>query len=127
VLVLGAGGAAKAAVGAYEEQGASEVVVASRRDGGWPPSAAGFGVIVNCTPVTDDALVSVEPHQAVVDMAYRPDGSDTALVQAARSAGCRVVVDGLTILLEQGVASFESWTQRSAPREAMRDALLHTP
>jgi shikimate dehydrogenase len=124
VLVLGAGGAAKAALAAYEAQGASEVVLASRRDAGWPPSTAGFDVIVNCTPVTDDAIVSVEPDQVVVDMAYRPEGSETALVQAARSAGCRLVVDGLTLLLEQGVASFERWTGRTAPREAMRAALL---
>ena len=59
----------------------------------------------------------------VVDLAYLPDGRDTALVAAARAAGCEVVVDGLDVLLFQGAASFERWTGPAAPLVAMRDAL----
>jgi shikimate dehydrogenase len=59
----------------------------------------------------------------VVDLAYRPDGLDTALVAAARAAGCDVVVDGLDVLLLQGAAAFERWTGLAAPLVAMRDAL----
>jgi shikimate dehydrogenase len=33
------------------------------------------------------------------------------------------VVDGLEILSAQGAASFERWTGRPAPREAMREAV----
>jgi shikimate dehydrogenase len=123
VLVLGAGGAAKAAALAYRDQGASELVVASRRDEVWPPDATGFDVIVNCTPVKTEALVKPSAEQAVVDMAYTTDGSDTALVRAARRAGCAVVADGLELLLLQGAASLERWTGRPAPVEAMRAAL----
>ena len=123
-LVLGAGGAARAVVAALETAGA-EVRIASR-SGEWPPDPHGADVLVNTTPVKDALLV--EPHRdlQVVDLAYNADGSDTALVAAARSAGCAVVVDGLEILLRQGAASFERWTGLPAPVEAMR-AALHGP
>jgi shikimate dehydrogenase len=127
VLVLGAGGAAKAAALAYRDQGAAELVVASRRDEVWPPDPTGFDVIVNCTPVKTEALVMPAAHQAVVDMAYNADGGETALVAAARRAGCVVVADGLELLLLQGAASLERWTGRPAPVEAMRAALRGQP
>jgi shikimate dehydrogenase len=47
----------------------------------------------------------------------------TALVAAARAAGCRVVVDGLEGLVRQGAASFELWTGVPAPVDVMRAAL----
>jgi shikimate dehydrogenase len=122
VLVLGRGGAAKAAAAAYRAQGAAAVDAVSRRDEGWPPDAAGYDVIVNCTPVKDAPIVQVEPHHTIVDMAYLPDRSPTALAAAGRAAGC-VVVDGLRLLLDQGAASFERWTGQAAPREAMAAAL----
>jgi shikimate dehydrogenase len=59
----------------------------------------------------------------VVDLTYEADGSPTALVRAAREAGCETVVDGLDVLLFQGVRSFERWTGTTAPIEAMRKAL----
>jgi shikimate dehydrogenase len=121
-LVLGAGGSSRAVVEALERAGA-EVTVASRRQPGWPPSAAGFDVLVNTTPVKDELLVVPGAGLQVVDLAYLPDGSDTALVAAARAAGCEVVVDGLDVLLCQGAAAFERWTGFAAPLRAMRDAL----
>lgn len=123
VLILGRGGAARAASAAYRAQGADDVVFVSRRDSGWPPDAAGFDVVVNCTPVSDDPIVRLDPRHAVVDMAYRTDRAPTALVRAAREAGCAIVVDGLRLLLDQGAASFERWTGRQAPVEAMAAAL----
>ncbi len=59
----------------------------------------------------------------VVDLAYLPDGGDTALIAAARAAGCDIVVDGLDVLLFQGAAAFERWTGLAAPLVAMREAL----
>ncbi len=122
VLVLGAGGSALAVVEALGRAGA-EVTVASRREPGWPPSAEGYDILVNATPVKEELIVA--PHQGmeVVDLAYLPDGRDTALLAAARGAGCDVVVDGLDVLLFQGAASFERWTGLPAPLVAMRDAL----
>ena len=54
------------------------------------------------------------PGQTVVDLAYRADGSDTALVAAARAAGCEVI-DGLEALVRQGAKSFELWTGVARP------------
>ena len=71
---------------------------------------------MNATPVTDELLVEPRAEQAVVDLAYRADGRPTALVAAARAAGCEVV-DGLEALVRQGAASFERWTGRP-PRRA---------
>ena len=121
-LVLGTGGAAKAVAAALEVVGA-EVVVRGRRDMPWPPDGYGFDVLVNCTPVKDEVLVSPTIGMQVVDLAYNTDGSPTALVVAAREAGCDVVVDGLDVLLFQGVASFERWTGLPAPILTMREAL----
>jgi len=59
----------------------------------------------------------------VVDLAYRPDGRPTALVEAARSGGSETVVDGLEVLVRQGAASFERWTGIEAPVDVMRAAV----
>ena len=116
--LIGAGGAAKALLPALP----GELRVFSR-SGEWPPDASGCDLIVNATPVRDDLLVEPQAEQAVVDLAYLPDGRPTALVAAARAAGCRVVVDGLEALVRQGAASFELWTGMPAPLEAMRAAV----
>lgn len=127
VLVLGTGGSAKAVVDAFASAGVERVETASRRDTSWPPSAEGVEILVNCTPVKDELIVAPHAGMQVVDLAYLPDGRDTALVAAAREAGCDVVVDGLDVLLFQGVASFERWTGLPAPAAAMRAALRGTP
>jgi shikimate dehydrogenase len=118
VCLIGAGGAASALLPAL----AGEVRVFSR-SGEWPPDASGADLIVNATPVRDELLVEPRAEQAVVDLAYYPDGRPTALVSAARAVGSRLVVDGLEGLVRQGAASFELWTGVEAPVRAMRAAL----
>jgi shikimate dehydrogenase len=113
--VIGGGGAAAALRPALDE-----VRVFSRR-GEWPPDAGGCDLIVNATPVRDELLVQPERGQAVVDLAYGP--GETALVAAARAAGCEVVVDGREALVRQGAAAFERWTGVPAPVDVMRAAL----
>ena len=141
-LVLGAGGAARAAVYALREAGAADVAVWNRTAeravalagqlGARPvkrPEAA--EIVVNCTSVglgDEAAPFKALPLQAdslgagscVVDMVYRDGG--TRLLEAARTRGADVI-DGLEILVAQGAASFERWTGRTAPREAMRAAV----
>ena len=56
----------------------------------------------------------------VVDMVYRHGG--TLLLNTAKANGAEVV-DGLEILVAQGAASFERWTGRTAPDQAMREAV----
>jgi shikimate dehydrogenase len=121
-LVLGTGGSSRAVVEALERAGA-DVTVSGRNLPGWPPSADGFDLLVNTTPVKEELLVA--PHEAleVVDLAYLPDGRETVLVAAARAAGCETVVDGLDVLLFQGAASFECWTGLAAPLVTMREGL----
>jgi shikimate dehydrogenase len=132
-LVLGAGGAARAVVAALEDAGAARVRVGARdreraeelgEAAPWPPEASEATLVVNATPVRDQLLVEPRAEQQVVDLAYRPDGRPTALVAAARAAGCRRVVDGLEVLVRQGAASFERWTGLPAPVEVMRRALV---
>jgi shikimate dehydrogenase len=117
VCLIGAGGAAEALRPALSEQ----VRIFSRR-GDWPPEAGDADLIVNATPVRDEVLVEPRAGQTVVDLAYFPDGRETALVAAARAAGAEVI-DGLEALVRQGAASFELWTGTPAPVEAMRAAV----
>ena len=117
VCLIGAGGAAKALLPALP----GEVRIFSR-SGHWPPDLDGCDLVVNATPVRDELLVQPRRGQTVVDLAYYADGRATALVTAARAAGCEVV-DGLEALVRQGAASFEHWTGMAAPVGAMRSAL----
>jgi shikimate dehydrogenase len=117
VCLIGAGGAAKALLSALP----GEVRLFSRR-GAWPPDASDADLIVNATPVRDELFVEPRAGQTVVDLAYRADRSPTALVAAAREAGCEVV-DGLESLVRQGAASFELWTGVPAPVDVMQAAV----
>jgi shikimate dehydrogenase len=145
VLVLGAGGGAQAVATSLGDAGAESITVAARdaerahalavrlrtlfpeseisAESDWPPAGREATLIVNATPIRDEAFVELSPGQQVVDLAYRQDGSDTALVAAARTVGCTRVVDGLEVLLGQGAASFERWTGIQAPVPVMRAAL----
>jgi len=138
-LVLGAGGAARAAVAALRQAG-WEVAVSARRPEAaaelgeavpWPPERAA-ALVVNATPLgqreesmpgTDSSLPIapglIEPGAIVVDLAYRRDGAETPLCEAARERGARVV-DGIEVLIGQGIYAFELLTGREAPVEAMR-------
>jgi len=117
VCLIGAGGAAKALV-----QGLPGEVRAFSRGGTWPPEATDTDLVVNATPVRDELLVEPRAGQIIVDLAYRADGRPTALVEAARAAGCEVV-DGFEALVRQGAASFELWTGLPAPVDVMRAAV----
>jgi shikimate dehydrogenase len=62
----------------------------------------------------------IDRRHLVYDMIYKP--LQTPLVLAAERAGARAI-NGLPMLLWQGVASFEWWFDRAAPVEAMRAGL----
>jgi len=113
--VIGAGGAAAALAPALPEDTRTFT-----RSGAWPPDATGCDLVVNATPVRDEVLVELDAGQTVVDLAYGDE--ETALVAAARAAGC-VVVDGREALVRQGAASFRLWTGLEPPVDVMRAAL----
>lgn len=140
-LVLGAGGAGRAAVWALLREGA-EVEVWNRTElrgrhlceelGGAPvasPDTGAYGLIVNTTSVGmrgEDPFAELPlsprgfaPGQAVVDMVY--DSGPTALLAAAAAAGA-TTVDGVEVLVQQGARSFRIWTGRKPPLDAMRAA-----
>jgi len=117
VCLIGAGGAAAAL-----RPGLSGDVRQFSRKGDWPPDASRCDLVVNATPVVDELLVEPQAGQIVVDLAYRADGRETALVAAGREAGCEVI-DGLEALVRQGAASFERWTGVAAPVDVMRAAV----
>ncbi|HEV8104703.1 MAG TPA: hypothetical protein VGP69_13315 [Gaiellaceae bacterium] len=113
--VIGGGGAARALAPVLPV-----ATVTYTRSGLWPPDSTGCDLIVNATPVRDNVLVSLEAGQTVVDLAYGP--VETALVAAARAAGC-TVVDGREALVRQGAASFRLWTGLEPPLDVMRAAV----
>jgi shikimate dehydrogenase len=144
VLVLGAGGSARAAVWALREAGAREVSVWNRTPERAERLARELGVravsepgeadlLVNCTSVGLERSASepaglnqfkltydqVGKYPYVVDLVYRT--GPTQLLAAAREHGAHTL-DGLEILLAQGALSFELWTGREAPLEVMRRA-----
>lgn len=141
-LVLGAGGAARAAVWALLREGA-EVEVWNRTElrvrhlceelGGTPvasPDPRTYELIVNTTAVGmcgedpfEDLPLSPEgfaPGQTVVDLVYAGEGP-TALLAAAAAARS-TTVDGIEVLVRQGALSFQIWTGRKPPLDAMRAA-----
>lgn len=145
VLVVGAGGAARASVDALRET-ATKIWVTSRdldearavcRDlevtSGGPAPLGSLSLlvrkaelIVNATPVGTDGesvLFPVDwitPSQFVFDLIYQPPV--TPLLRGAREQGARAM-NGLTMLLFQGLAAFEIWTGQPPPEAAMRAAL----
>jgi shikimate dehydrogenase len=136
-LVLGAGGSARAVVYALKQAGA-DVRVWNRTPARAERLAHDFNatvgdepgeIIVNCTSIglheptfkglpigADDLGVG----RTVVDLVYRDGG--TLLLNTAKANGA-AVVDGLEILVAQGAASLERWTGRTAPDQAMREAV----
>jgi shikimate dehydrogenase len=144
VLVLGAGGAARACARVLLQR-RDTVLVANRSaaraealartievDGRrprvvpWPPRGRSLGIetVVNATPLGlhgEDPLEAVELPTNVVDIV--PTAEETPLVKRARSREHGVVVDGLAMLLHQAARAFGLWTGVEAPLAVMRAAL----
>jgi shikimate dehydrogenase len=146
VVILGAGGTARAALAAAARLAAATVTVVARRPEALAeldPVAAALGIPMAHLPWPDAAgaladadiaistvpkgaadglagAVSWRPATVVLDALYDP--WPTALAQAAAAAGCRVV-SGLDLLLAQAAGQFQLFTGVPAPVEAMRAAL----
>lgn len=150
VLVLGAGGSARAVVWAMLNAGAARVSVWNRTPGRAEVLANELGARAVSTPVSADLLVNctsvglqpsasegatlnqlaltadqVGSYAYVIDLVYRDE--PTPLLVAAAAHGAKTVA-GLEVLVAQGALSFERWTGLPAPIEAMRrGAGLDTP
>jgi shikimate dehydrogenase len=136
-LVLGAGGAGRAAVWALREAGA-RVAVWNRTAERAKELSAEMGVrqverpepaelVVNATSVglageaAPDTLglADLPAPEVLVDLVY--GGEPTPLSRWASARGARVV-EGLEVLVRQGARSLERWTGQPAPLEVMRRA-----
>ena len=140
VLVLGAGGAARAAVFGLKERGA-EVWILNRTSLKAQKLARqakartikradlrkiAFDVIINATPVgmgnTRDCPLKDDEIQArvVFDMVYDP--VETHLLQVARAKGI-AVIPGVEMFVQQAARQFEIWTGKPAPAGDMLRAV----
>jgi 3-dehydroquinate dehydratase/shikimate dehydrogenase len=140
VLVLGAGGAARAAVFGLKERGA-EVWVLNRTSAKGQKLArqakahsikrpdlrkVAFDVIINATPVgmgnTHDCPLKDQEIRAkvVFDMVYDP--VETHLLQVARAKGI-AVIPGIEMFVQQAARQFEIWTGKPAPAADMLRAV----
>ncbi len=150
VLVLGAGGAARAVVAALAQEGGIARVIIANRDVRRASELAKIGsglglkcetlplekaqdvsaecdLIVNATTIGLGSEPSPVDHEhikkgsIVYDIVYRPIVTD--LIENAKYAQA-IVVYGYEMLIEQGAKAFEIWTGLPAPREAMKKNLL---
>jgi shikimate dehydrogenase len=126
-VVLGAGGASRAAVAALRDSGCEQILVIDRAH--WanlPGALATADLLINATPIGTDSdetpvpIGFLHPRLRVLDLVYRPSAS--RLVREARSIGASAR-GGAGMLLRQAAASFTMWTGRAAPIEVMRQAL----
>jgi len=87
-------------------------------------------ILINATsvgmhPNIDQTLVDpkwLRPDLCVMDIVYNP--IETRLTKDAKCMGAKVI-GGIEMLIYQGAASFEIWTNHPAPIRAMRQALLN--
>ncbi len=142
-LVLGAGGAGRAAAWALRGAGAEVSVwnrtaerarrLADDLDVAHAERPGDTDVLVNTAAAElepgVDALEALglggrEPPPLVADLVYSQGG--TALGRWAAAGGARVV-DGLEVLVRQGALSLQLWTGREAPLATMRAAVQGRP
>ena len=136
VLLLGAGGASRAAAYAFTKMDC-RISIAGRTGNKACDVSRAFGtdihegsvkdydIIVNCTPV---GLVDGEypadmsdmyGGQVVFDMVY---GRETPILEMAKRKGC-TIIDGADMLVGQGAESFRLWFGKEPDTEVMRGAL----
>jgi shikimate dehydrogenase len=147
ILILGAGGAGRAAALRIAQENPAELWLYNRTESKAaevakqiaatnPTANVKVGIptgrvdlVLNATslglkpddplPIHDNGF-ELKNADAVYDMIYRP--AETPLLNAARAAGCRVA-NGLGMLLYQGAKALEIWSGKPAPIEVMRQSL----
>lgn len=149
VLLMGAGGAARAVVTAFTNENLAKLVVAARNLdkakslmdickksnlncelvnlNNASEYAKNSDLIVNATPIGmkgEPSIIKAEnirKDSIVYDLVYRPLTTD--LIQKAEEAGATIIY-GYEMLLEQGAKAFEIWLKMEAPRDVMKKILV---
>ncbi|MBI4752774.1 shikimate dehydrogenase [Candidatus Desantisbacteria bacterium] len=151
VVILGAGGSARAIGHSLIKKGVDRLIFCNRTVSRAEEMAksfqhmdvfvAGRGIIDSRDEITradmiinttsagmkqgDSLLIDPEwirKGQIFYDIIYSPP--ETLLLQAAKARGARTI-NGLGMLIHQGALAFEIWTGCSAPVEVMREAILN--
>ncbi len=142
-LVLGAGGAARAAVFGLRDKGA-EVFILNRtaetatklaKQAGAKTikkealAKTAFDVIINATPIGMAGQKGAQLLEAkdlntklVFDLVYNP--VETPLLRAARQQNIPIIT-GVEMFVHQGARQFEIWTGKPAPEEEMLRVVIH--
>jgi 3-dehydroquinate dehydratase/shikimate dehydrogenase len=140
VLVLGAGGAARAAVFGLKERGAEVFILNRTVEAGQKLARQAkartvkradlkklsFDVIINATPVgmknpKESPLQESEINAKIVfEMIYDP--AETQLMKLARARGAQVI-PGIEMFVQQAARQFEIWTGKPAPWDDMLRAV----
>ena len=148
VLVLGAGGAARAVIAGLAKERAGSVTVANRTVSGAADlagfaeagglqaryvgldgtgSLSGYDIVVNATALGMRGerlpldLGTLDSDSVVYDIVYRPMKTDLILKAKKRGAA---IIYGYEMLLGQAARAFEVWHGMEAPHDAMKRALL---
>jgi len=144
VLVLGAGGAARAIVYGLKEKGALTYILNRTLEKAeklakefkvkvlifnQQKQIPNFDIIINTTSVGMEPLVNQKPinpsflkkNQIIFDIVYSP--KKTKLLKEAKKKGAKIIY-GLEMLLYQGVAQFEIYTGKKPPIDVMRKVLM---
>lgn len=152
IVLLGAGGAARAIAAECALAGASEITVINRNKARgeavaailndktnckgrylpWTPAMAvpPCDILVNATVVglyPDPGCPDIDYNTITSDMIVQdviPNPADTLFLQKARARGARTL-DGLGMLVYQGAIAFKLWTGAEADVEVMRNAALN--
>lgn len=143
VLILGAGGAARAVAHALHLEGAHITIAARTYDRAvklsdevkckvvdWQArhNVMPCDIVVNCTPVgmhpdVDESPAHasfLKPGMTVFDTVYSPE--NTLLIREARTRGCHVVT-GVDMFVRQAAKQFELFTGLTPPLDKMREIL----
>jgi 3-dehydroquinate dehydratase/shikimate dehydrogenase len=143
VLVLGAGGAARAAVFGTRDKGADVFILnrtpetaqkLARQSGAKTIkkdalAKTNFDVVINATPIGMAGNKAPQILEAkdlntrlVFDLVYNP--LETPLLRLARQANIPIIT-GIEMFVQQGARQFEIFTGKPAPEEEMLRVVLH--